>query len=672
MDRIKKIIDNRNKSTINIINDIIGNKNEKSISDIVAPTILAKKYLNIKDNNYKHGSIAMHLEYGDKTNEITLLTAFGSEVIDIISYLPNLTSADGEYRSNIITMEYYLYLENIFDMDSIMEFSEEFLSDKTIIYRGPLKPYLEKLDINFIFSIILINLDTNYREYYSNICPLYEVLENNIISYRNNKIKDIINNIKSYKTKTYLISPKVGKDIKMHAGLKIIPMTIYSMEYPYDLRLSIWRELIISKLIHNIVANGICNNFPVLIDWFIGSHDSVLYNNAINRTKFIMSKQVDNIIDDVKDIQHKVHDIHKSIALLTIKRLGQKLEIPLKYAEREILLSDHCMGMIFENLGYTIPSIINISKYNDNFIIYKSMYHIECMCMDLIYDLWCMNKYYNIIHCDPHLNNITVRLINYVKNVNNPNSKIAFLYYVKELDTIYIQKNIFAKVNLIDFSRSIFWSEDIISNMFVDKFYVKNENINILLRYLSKHMAEFFIRNESNIRRIAHKNYIGFHYMCEALDPLFIFNNMKLYFNDMLKDDTPELFNGNMIKNLAIPYLDNIVEKCKKYIRDTYALLIDGKSVNERINLSLLKLFNSHNHENTQLDKDTIIINIMSTMNNIDFDITKDNWLNIDDEKYMQKEEDKLKDLRMRAKEFKKNKREQIYQISSEDEPYIL
>jgi hypothetical protein len=256
-------------------------------------------------------------------------------------------------------------------------------------------------------------------------------------------------------------------------GQKIIPLTVRDVELSDDLRLAPWREMYITSRAGDLVINGICPGIPLMNDWFfIRGMSKELFDNAVSHVKLDHSDAASEIIKKLEDSRkstYVIDPIKKNEIYISYKMEGfsSAIEIPMDYAEKELVLAPYVLVKSEEHLGRTVADIPMMMMFDDYALamgpIFKDINRFSKYIFEFLYNLSCLN-HYGIIHGDLHLNNCTIyEMMLYINRitgkmvVNNPH----IIYECNGSQYIFSTSG--RNVALIDFSRAFIWDKGILS-----------------------------------------------------------------------------------------------------------------------------------------------------------------------------------------------------------------
>lgn len=249
-------------------------------------------------------------------------------------------------------------------------------------------------------------------------------------------------------------------------GQKMIPLNIAEVQTPFDLMYKPWKEFLISNRIADLVATGIACGFSCITKWlYIKNSEKGLFDNEIQydrMEKGKMAKEIAQLLANARDrsvIDAKIQEEAASMLVDKFAHLRGLIQKPIDFCKEEIIMSNVVLCIVSEYVGKTYLDSIVICKrskyyrdlmgdpFGEGFELFRR--HI----FELIYNLYCLNRYFGVIHGDLHLNNVTMRrkkVATTVKFSDVKDPKILFV--VDDLQFLFPTTDF--STCLIDFSRS--------------------------------------------------------------------------------------------------------------------------------------------------------------------------------------------------------------------------
>lgn len=509
---------------------------------------------------------------------------------------PTYLSCDGEYRKGFIRYEQINWLKDkypevysIIEAHFLRQLTEEKIMIRSITYFPDNVSKHSKFESDINDKRIPINLYITawIGEYYrvkmdhpaNHLIPGYV---NAMFSKYDKLIHDKI--MKILGKESWDISPKTqvlykSSDINFSptkVGQKIIPLKVGDMENYGDINYAPWRETFINSLVGDLVINGISPSFPLMSNFFFipTSHPDI-YDNAMNRIKSTHSQIAQAIVKKLENTRTDTYSDRTNMFIsVKMENLSDAIEIPMDYAEKEIVLADKTLCILLENIGLTVADIPNMMKIEQWKIgtgnMFKNFNVFSKYIFEWIYALYCMNTKLGLIHGDLHLNNFTIfRAVPITKLgtqfIYSNNNYVAY----RIGGSIYILPHYGRYSGIIDFSRS-FMSSEIIHQHYNDveaETQIDIQRRRIMKAYASE-MPEFYKEFGPEVEIMMLRNYdVGFQIMT-ALD------------SHRLSRGIASLINGHpeIKTNLkCIKLLEDIQNMARYYLRDITKKVVAGE-----------------------------------------------------------------------------------------------
>lgn len=421
---------------------------------------------------------------------------------------PTFQSADGEYRRRFISFRQFKYIMNQFKMlvepvvDQIIKwmnkktmsiqmeaFFPKYLKDPKIQ-----RAFMEKLDtdrllIEIYAAVWLLEykrLEDDTQENHLVAGYKEAMFANDDQKFYHEHIKQIPESQNGlFNALMEQIMPYPGKSFNpADCGQKFIPLRVKDVEDAENIKYPPWREIYIAGLVGDLVINGVSPGFPIFGDWFfISTNSPDIWDNKVSHLKLDHSMVASEIVHKLEEARKSTYQYGDKgdpiFITYQMEGMSEAIEVPIEYAEKEIILAPVTLVSLVEHVGRTFADMPNMITHNfylketgdlfsDEKIFAKYLF-------EYIYDLYSMNFHLQLIHSDLHLNNITLNLVrHFYKNVMDPKDTIPLIknmhvvYNVsnsKEEQTIGTETYIFPHygryATIIDFSRGILGREQL-------------------------------------------------------------------------------------------------------------------------------------------------------------------------------------------------------------------
>lgn len=495
-------------------------------------------------------------------------------------------SMDGEYRYRWITYEQFdrmhkryaegvamveAYLKTLFKEGRLALSSDVLVHDNNVKTRKACDKLVEKLNLIHRLFVICWYIDCkrlSRLRLENHLTPGYSMAmfsKQDIEFIRDSDIKiDAIKFVRYYKSEQQNLSV-------LSLGQKIIPLTVKEVEQSTDIQFGPWREMHAASLVGKLVINGVGGMFPILNDWFFLLHGSEsLYDNDVQHIRLQHSEIAEDVVRSLEQVRRKTYKpdgvTKKEVYLsLRMEELGEAIEIPIEFAESEVVLSDVTLISSVEHLGATFGDLINL--LSDDVVsgnhgpLFADFTVFNRYLFDLIYGIWCINNRMNMIHSDLHRNNMTTYIKNTLLKTENtyilPSAQL--LFSVQE--TLYMFPHFGSHAAIIDFSRAIFGRQHVIEN------FPEHQVHNILgdqkvriLGTIRRELPDFYKTHSKELEQSLAIAYDQVFKLFQAIDLLKIANGWIVMVKSVL--DNPKHLKSfgdkQMLTKQAIPLLEKI------------------------------------------------------------------------------------------------------------------
>lgn len=471
-----------------------------------------------------------------------------------VSISSTFKSADGEYRANFLPfsqiMYYYEKYVNLFDF--IEKYTVRQLKNKNIhfelnyiippIYKNQaniikkLNKEINEKRLTIVFYNILIlyfsrhifnnNINDEFAE------SIHSIDQNNINNDINNFI-DVNNLDKYYRIlNNFTLFKKIPTQniVVTTTGQKFIPLTINDIEHIQDIKSRPWRELYFSNLVGDLVINGISPSFPIFNNWFlIQGNDKNFWDNKVSKIKLDHSEISSDIIKKLENARKGtfiMDPIKKKELYLSFNMEGfsQAINIPIDYAENELILADIILCLLTEHIGHTMADMPSLLYYAGNKKVYGSIFkksaYFNKHLFEYLYSIYTMNIKLGMIHGDLHLNNITLFHKRYSPQVTMNNEVLpSFSIVYNILNKFYLFLHSGYYSGIIDCSRAMMNKENLlkhhsekVTNQVI--YYQKNR----ILRSIESEMPDFYQINKINLEIALISNFDQVFYVYQCID----------------------------------------------------------------------------------------------------------------------------------------------------------
>lgn len=525
---------------------------------------------------------------------------------DYVTISPTYKSADGEYRHRFIQVQQLInhrkqHAEMYDDVEQMIAKQAKkgnvsfqtysFLPDDS--KRTSLEDSIN--NNRFILTFYAAEWFLEYSRAYRNrsenhITPGYQESmfgEDDIKVW--NKHKDFLLDISKsgiFSQGLYRLITKPGQNVlTTELGQKLIPLTVRDVELSDDLRRAPWREMYITSRAGDLVINGICPGAPLMNDWFfIRGMSKEMFDNAVSHVKMDHSATAGDIIKKLEDSRRTTYiidPIKKNEIYISYRMEGfsSVIEIPMDYAERELVLAPYVLVASEEHLGRTVADIPNMMMFEDYALpmgpIFKDFNRFSKYIFEFLYNLSCLNQY-GIVHGDLHLNNCTIYEMNVfinrvTKKLDIPNPHIIY----ESNGSQYIFSTGGRNVALIDFSRAFIWDKNILSQDYNEN-QIKAYRTNYkerMLNVMKFEFPDFLETHKDDIELAMERHFDEVYKIFQVVDTWKIMSGWEVLLQSVLENPKQLETYGNheMLMNQAMPLVISIKDAAYEFFT-TYML----------------------------------------------------------------------------------------------------
>lgn len=529
-------------------------------------------------------------------------------------------SADGEYRRYFIPyrqlMEYYNADKKQFN--EIEKYLKE-ASFKTLTFKSntfvpegthqnvinKIDKDIEKLRLPVILFISSWLVDINL--YISNIQPNHISDNATIVTYSD---KDLEYAKRSLFNKEFFDKLVKIKDIQRSAdmlissrymrigcGQKFIPLRVREAEQMEDIRHKTWKEIHVGKVVSDLLVNNVTASVPLFVDWFlIKANYKELYDNKISHIKLDHSLVAEYVVKQLEQSRRGTYTIPsdktKEMYLsISFENLSDTIEYPMKFAEKELVMSDYVLCALTEFTGRTFAdyalvlynhpkSFVEVGNiFGDHLVFSKYVF-------EYIYAFYCLNIQ-GIIHGDAHLNNITLHTLRIFhkhidKETEKNKPKLPNTYVVYNLGNsdsigdIYIFPQYGKYATLIDFSRALLSEEHTL------KYFPENDSAEFIslqrrrmLKLWTMYVPEFAQKNLMKLESALFRGHDFMFRIMTVIDSLHLVRSMKTLFGTTIT-----------IQQESMELLDSIAAVAQRYLVDYTMQILDEPNLSNPATLA--------------------------------------------------------------------------------------
>lgn len=508
---------------------------------------------------------------------------------------PSLLSQDGEYRNRLLRTGQLTIVTQKYQ--KIFEYMEKFLIHKIEKYELNLEyehffpqqeseGLAEELDNKIVeagcvlkffamfWLIEIFNISINLQE--NHINPkfnqiFFQHLDDDIKEFKTicakfgaDKITEMIN----MSTLPIFTSTKEnGKVVtSSHSvGQKLRPLNVGEVQEPLNILFGPWREIYLSAKAADLLANTICPNFAIFLDWFyIKNSKKGLFDNEQQYKKLEFSERALAITRKLRETQRITYtreEKNKKFLNGMFQTLYDKIEDPINFAKANLLMSNVTLGFITENVGRTVFDLPSLDKSS----VWTSVVgHVTSDPMvfrkyvwDVCYGLLCLNVKCGMTHSDLHLNNVTINNLDTQAKTKNAYAVYNVMGYWFGLETLG------PYACIIDFSRGTIHPREVEKYPHFrnrDEFneFVDDQNYR-MLNTLEQTVPTFMKMNKQKIIELLKTDFDKFYKLYSAVDTYNFCTKLGKYFEKISVKANLDLV--QKIAKVSEHYLTNVMLK---------------------------------------------------------------------------------------------------------------
>lgn len=436
------------------------------------------------------------------------------------------------------------------------------------------------------------------------------------------------------------ISPSSDQEtLVSECGQKFILLTVHELESMNDIRLAPWREMFIRSQVGDLVINGINPGVPIMNDWFLVARDKELFDNRVNQVRMDHSWVASDIIKKIESARKGTYVIDPAARAeiyisYKMNGLSQATEIPMDYAEREIVLGYHMLVALEEHLGRTVadlPALMMHESYRRPLgPMFKDMLYFRKYIFEFINTLWCLNDKLGVVHGDLHLNNCTIfqkvpTIVQFTGEIRIPNTYCVF----GVSGNYYIFPHMGKHSAIIDFSRAFIWKN--LENNFTPNqiMAIQRNHKTRMMQTLKRDLPDFMESRSNDIELVLERHFEESFRIFQALDTWKLMSGIHMLIEQRIMTNPDYLRaygDAKVLKNDIIPFVESIKIAAFDFITKYFELLIQktGRETIEVPQPNLLiiqKFFQDNRVEKFNQNQEVNLVDVFSDSNPMKYNI---------------------------------------------------
>ena len=356
---------------------------------------------------------------------------------DYVCLSPTFNSCDGEYRHRFVTYNQIIVQAKKYDIFNI---AEQFIMNEIMQKELDLTVISFDKDFNQNNLAVLFYISSWLVEYHY---YLSDYTENHIVeNYKKimlvEKYKPLFNTIKKKLGKqfyqlieflTYISNDGITLE-QLECGQKMIPLTKGDIVNTGDFRYSVWKELQVNRIVQDLRYNAITPSVPVMGSYFIlQNNNQVMFDNKNMQNRIKHSNIAKEIVNDLGDsITDYISVSYK------FEELAKRIEVPIKFARDQMIMSGSTMIMVMEHIGRTLSDIPKLIKSTSakGYITPKIIQQLQISLKDLqasgYYDNYAVETYPVLSNSDNNVRQVNggwlVRQVFITRYYYNPDDSL--------------------------------------------------------------------------------------------------------------------------------------------------------------------------------------------------------------------------------------------------------
>lgn len=474
--------------------------------------------------------------------------------LEYITTTPTHVSRDGEYRNRLIPVH---VLESAYaeHAELIAPAEEAMLGD---LASGKLKCDVTVLPTDEHEADILNQVDKKrlaVTAYVAGwLASWFDTTNGRFPAHSRPEYRDVVLNHHSsvaeriYRSQRSLLVELAGtmrrtkpvSEMRLEAGVKMIPFRSQAMSYPADIRFREWRELYINRIVSDYVANFAAPGFALIGAWFyFDGSCGAAYENEAMRVRYARS-------DEAAKALALLHEARYPARRSKTKPLDERIYEAAKYAQETVVMSKSAIGVITEHCGPAFGDLPNLIRrleypnYGDLETFANARIFAKTI-FELLYNCQILHERIGAVHGDLHLGNFTRRRsVNLDQRIvpDDPdagrvmrlqNAAVAFI--IRDERSTYIFPYDGLQACLVDFSRSMLGGPAARAHIqrefgitFVDLFLT--DQVPYAVSIIERHLPSYYTTHKEFLQRFAIDEPDIFYELARAADLLAIGRNL--------------------------------------------------------------------------------------------------------------------------------------------------
>lgn len=426
-------------------------------------------------------------------------------------------------------------------------------------------------------------------------------------------------------------------------GQKLIPLRVLDVEDPDNIKFAPWREMYISSFISDLVINGITPGFPIFVDWFyISTNSPEIWDNKISHLKLEHSLVATDIVKRLETARRntfRVDEEGKEVYIsYKMQGMSDAIEVPMTYAEKEIILAPVTLCSLVEHVGRTVadmPTMLIKPWYVKNLgPLFTDIAVTRKYLFEYTYALYCANTKFQVIHSDLHLNNVTFYMVrSYYANVFDPESKLVVknahsIYDLSSegkssLEDVYIFPHYGRYSCIIDFSRGFVGRDKLMKDYPENRVeeFISHQRRR-MMQTLEHEIPDFYKSHKEHIEALLLQNFDLAFKLLTAIDTYKLMRGLQSLL-DKIKHDPAVATLLDKIVNMALSFLTVEMQRAfRREIREPRDIEWPNRTIiNECFRDALIEHFEEKAARRDDPEKPIAIVDLFTYRNELKYNI---------------------------------------------------
>lgn len=486
---------------------------------------------------------------------------------DYFTVAPALNSVDGEYRSRIYTFpkqqrvwqlyqDVRLYIEEYitnkiqtgeleftyenFNPTILLAQSANVMADLIAKHRAQLLIYLQ------FWIVELYNVTVGLQENHINPKTNLVVFSNTIEDrkclnqlfklFGRDRITDMVYLLSINASVIHVNGKLMQSRTPFCIGQKLIPMNVGDAQHPFDITYKVWRELYVSYRVSELVADFVCGTYPLIVGWgYIKSAKPGLFDNDAQLARLKTSESARSVVNKLRETKYL---IDRESTDNVLPDISAEFDNQIQRIESTVLISNVTMYVLSENVGRTMADVPVLERRSKLWCatlgsLLQDHVRFSKHVFDICYGLVCMNVRLGVVHCDLHLNNMSIN----INTMYYPRAGSRVAYEVN--NNWYVFDCNAHNTYIIDYSRATIHPDNIMRYVQRHKKQMPTASVELfvtlqherMIKTLMKHFPNYYSTHMVQVRETLIANFTKFYKLFSMVDTYNMSDLMHKHFS---------------------------------------------------------------------------------------------------------------------------------------------